>query len=346
VVALVVNAGSTGMKLNAVDPDGAVTKLAGLDDVPSSLVGTGHRIVHGGARFRAPVLVTDDVVAQLEELVPLAPLHMRPALDALAEVRSRLPELPHVAVFDTAFHATLPPLATTYPLPERWREELGIRRYGFHGINLEWCAERIPQLLEADPDDLHAVVCHLGGGSSVTALRGGRSVDTTMGFSPLEGVPMGTRPGSIDVEIVLYLLRNGFATRDEIERDLNHASGLTALAGTGDVGELEDRAADDPQALFALELFAHRVAAAVAASSTSLGRLDVLAFTGGIGERGGLMRARICERLAHLGVRLDERANDVVDEGEIGAAGAPARIVVVRANEERVIARAVFALTA
>jgi acetate kinase len=270
---------------------------------------------------------------------------MRPALDALAQARAVYPELAHVAVFDTAFHATLPRTATTYPLPRRWREELGIRRYGFHGISLEWCCERVPELLGVDGRDLHMVVCHLGGGCSVTAIHGGASVDTTMGFSPLEGVPMGTRPGSIDVEIPLYLLRNGLLTREQIEHDLNYESGLRGLSGlTGDVEELERRAADDGDALFALELFAHRVAAAIAATATSLGRLDVVVFTGGIGEHAVLTRARICARLHHFGVALDERANGLVDEGEIGAAGNPTRVAVVHAQEELVIARAVFRL--
>ena len=230
-VALVVNAGSTSLKLHAVDEDGEGRPVARLDELPATdLAGVGHRIVHGGPSFRQPVLVTEEVAAQLEELVPLAPLHMRPALDALARARAAYPDLPHVAVFDTAFHADLPAVATTYAVPRRWRD-LGIRRYGFHGISLEWCCERVPELLGVAPDDLHAIVCHLGGGCSVTAIHGGRSVDTSMGFSPLEGVPMATRPGSIDLEIPLYLLRNGFLTREEIEHDANHESGLKGLSG-------------------------------------------------------------------------------------------------------------------
>jgi acetate kinase len=343
-VALVVNAGSTSLKLHAVDEDGGARPVARLDEIPAAgLAGVGHRIVHGGPHFRAPALVTDEVAAHLEELVPLAPLHMRPALDALTRARAAYPGLPHVAVFDTAFHAGLPALATTYAVPRRWRD-LGIRRYGFHGISLEWCSERVPELLGVEADDLHAIVCHLGGGCSVTAIHGGESVDTSMGFSPLEGVPMATRPGSIDLEIPLYLLRNGLLTREEIEHDANHESGLKGLSGrTGDVEELESRAADDPDALFALELFAHRVAAAIAAAATSLGRVDVVVFTGGIGEHSQLTRTRICERLHHFGVALDERANAVVEEGEIGVAGAATRVAVVRAQEERVIARAVYA---
>jgi acetate kinase len=347
VVALVVNAGSTGLKLHAAAVDETAVRVAALDELPpEEVLGVGHRIVHGGASFTEPTLVSDEVVAELEQLVPLAPLHMRPALDALAAARAAYPDVPHVAVFDTAFHATLPATATAYAVPESWRA-LGIRRYGFHGINLEWCAERTPELLGVSGDDLHLVVCHLGGGCSVTAVHEGRSVDTSMGFSPLEGVPMGTRPGSIDVEIPLYLLRNGLLTREEIEQALNHESGLKGLSGiSGDVAELEDRAADDPHALFALEVFAHRVAAAVAAAATSLGRVDAVVFTGGIGEHASLTRVRICERLHHFGVALDERANAVVEEGEIGAGESETRVLVVPAQEERVIARAVFRLAA
>jgi len=341
--ALVVNAGSTGVKLHAVDEAGAARAVEALDDA-GAFVGVGHRIVHGASVFREPVVLDDGVVAQLEELVPLAPLHMRPALAALARARESHPDVAHVGVFDTAFHASLPRLATTYPVPRRWREELGVRRYGFHGISLEWCAERVPELLQVEADDLHMVVCHLGGGSSVTAVHGGSSADTTMGFSPLDGVPMGSRPGALDVEIPLYLLRNGYLTREEIEHDVTRESGLKGLAGTEDVRELEARAADDGEALFALELYAHRVAAAVASVATALGRVDVVVFTGGIGENARATRMRICERLHHFGVALDERANDVVDEGEIGAEGAETRVCVVRAHEERVIARAVFRL--
>jgi acetate kinase len=343
VVALVVNAGSTGLKLHAVAVDGTAVRVEALDALPPEHVaGVGHRIVHGGASFVEPVVVTDEIVAELERLVPLAPLHMRPALDALAEARAAYPDVAHVAVFDTAFHATLPATATTYAVPESWRA-LGIRRYGFHGINLQWCAARAPELLGLPGDDLHLVVCHLGGGCSVTAIHAGRSVDTSMGFSPLEGVPMGTRPGSIDVEIPLYLLRNGLFTREEIEQALNRESGLKGLSGiSGDVAELEDRAADEPRALFALEVFAHRVAAAVAAAATSLGRVDAVVFTGGIGEHAPLTRTRICARLHHFGVALDERANDTVEEGEIGAAASATRVLVIPAQEERVIADAVF----
>jgi acetate kinase len=236
------------------------------------------------------VLLDDEVVRRLEGLVELAPLHNAPALRTIAEARGLLPELPHVAVFDTAFHATIPPVASTYALPERLREGFGIRRYGFHGLSVEWAAECVPVA--------RLVVCHLGGGCSVTAVRDGRSLDTTMGFTPVEGVPMATRPGSVDPGALLYLLRHGL-TLDELNRLLEHESGLLGLAGTERVEELERRS--DEEARLALEIFAYRVAGAVAAMTAALGGLDALVFTAGIGENSELVRTLVCERLGGLG---------------------------------------------
>jgi acetate kinase len=235
-------------------------------------------------------VVDDAVVRTLEELVELAPLHNAPALRGIADARRLLPDLPHVAVFDSAFHATIPPVASTYPLPRRVREGFGIRRYGFHGLSVEWAAEcvRVERL----------AVCHLGGGCSVTAVRGGRSVDTTMGFTPLEGVPMGTRPGSVDPGALLYLLRHGL-TLDELDGLLEHESGLIGLAGTQRVDELERRG--DEEARLALEVFAYRVAGAIAAMTAALGGLDALVFTAGIGENSELVRKLVCDRLGGLG---------------------------------------------
>jgi acetate kinase len=272
-----------------------------------------HRIVHGGARFREPVVVDDNVVDELEELVELAPLHMQPALDALREARSRLPAVPHVAVFDTAFHATIPAEASTYALPARVRDAWGVRRFGFHGLSVQWASEqvRVPRL----------VVCHLGGGCSVTAVHDGRSVDTTMGFTPLEGVPMATRPGSVDPGALLYLLRHHFSL-DELDATLEHDSGLLGLSGvSGDVRELER--SDDPGARLALDVFAYRVATAVGAMAVALGGLDALVFTAGIGEHSSRVRDAICARLGFLGVG---RGDDV-------------RVVVVEAREDLVAAR-------
>jgi acetate kinase len=330
---LVVNAGSTSLKLSLVAPDGSAVRASSLVDAPSEVAAVAHRVVHGGERFRDPVLVDDGVVAELERLTELAPLHNAAALEAIGNARAALPDVPHVAVFDTAFHASLPPAAATYAVPKRWREELGIRRYGFHGLSVQWAAEQV--------DVGRLVVCHLGGGCSVTGVLDGRSVETTMGFSPLEGVPMATRSGSIDPEIVLYLQRHGLATPGEIEDTLEHRSGLLGVSGvSAQVEELE--ASEDPDAGLALEVFTYRVASAVAACAVAaLGGLDALVFTAGVGENSPRVRADVCARLGFLGVELGQAANrDATPDAEIADPGSPVRVVVLRAREDLVAARA------
>jgi len=285
--------------------------------------------VHGGARFREAVLIDDAVERELNDLSDLAPLHNSPALEALRATRAVLTDVPQVAVFDTAFHSTLPEVAFTYALPRRFRE-LGIRRFGFHGLSIRWAAEQVPVR--------KLVVCHLGGGCSVTAVRDGRSVDTTMGFTPLEGVPMVTRSGSVDPGVLLFLLRDGHATLAELDHALEHESGLLGLAGTGDVPSLER--SDDPAARLALEIFAHHVACAVAAMATSLDGLDALVFTAGIGERSAVVRELVCSRLGFLGIDLDPTANAAATpDAELAREGSAVRIVALRAREELVIAR-------
>jgi acetate kinase len=299
---LVVNAGSTSLKLHLVEGDESspVESFADCDAV-------GHRVVHGGSRFVEPVVVDEEVKTAIRELTPLAPLHNAPALDAIEQAQRALPDVPHIAVFDTAFHRTMPDEATRYAVPRQWFE-WGVRRYGFHGLSVEWAASqvKVPRL----------VVCHLGGGSSVTAVLDGRSVETTMGFSPLEGVPMTTRSGSVDPGALLYLLRERGLSVDELDHALEHESGLAALSGTsGDVRELMGDS-------LALAVYVHRVAGAVAASATALGGLDAVAFTGGIGEHAELVRESVCERLRFLGAFA---------------------VHVVESREELVIARAVEA---
>jgi acetate kinase len=254
------------------------------DLAPADAVG--HRVVHGGRRFGDPVLVDNEVERAIEELAVLAPLHNRRALEEIHRAREALPNVPHVAVFDTAFHRTMTPAASTYAVPQRWREEWDVHRYGFHGISVQWVSSQI--------DAERLVVCHLGGGCSVTAVRGGRSVDTTMGFSPLDGVPMATRSGSVDPGALVYLLREERLTLDELEDELEHKSGLAGLSGGGS-GDVREAAAS------ALDVFVHRVAAAVAAMAAAGGGIDVLAFTGGIGEHATEVRERIVERARFLG---------------------------------------------
>jgi acetate kinase len=334
---LVVNAGSTSLKLHLVQDDDTARPLAGLDAIAATDVGAvGHRIVHGGPRFREPVVVDDGIVAELRDLAPIAPLHNAPALVALAESRTALPSVPQVAVFDTAFHATLPAEASTYAVPARWRNDWGVRRYGFHGLSVQWASEqvRVPRL----------VVCHLGGGCSITAVLKGRSVDTTMGFSPLEGVPMTTRSGSVDPGALLYVLREKGLTPAEVDDELEHRSGLAGLSGrSGDVRELLAAETDgDDAARLALGVYVHRIATAVGGMATSLGGLDALVFTAGVGEHAPAIRERVCARLGFLGVEIDEAANAAAEpDADIGTRGATVRTVVVAAREELVAARSV-----
>jgi acetate kinase len=299
--------------------------------VPAGLAAVAHRVVHGGIRFHEPVVIDDAVERELEAAVELAPLHNAPALAAIRRARRALPDLPHVAVFDSAFHATIPAEAATYALPEQVREQWGIRRFGFHGLSVQWASERmrVPRL----------VVCHLGGGCSVTAVRDGRSIDTTMGFTPLEGVPMATRPGSVDPGALLYLLKHHL-TLEELDHTLEHESGLTGLSGiSGDVRELERSNA--PAARLALAVFGYRVATAVGATATALGGLDAIVFTAGIGENSASVRAAVCERLAFLGVGLDADANaSAQPDATVSTPESKVRIVVLEAREDVVAARA------
>ena len=337
---LVVNAGSTSLKLHLVGDDERATSVGRLADADPAVVdAVGHRVVHGGPRFRDPVVLDDDVVAALDELTPLAPLHNRAALAAVADARRALPGVPHVAVFDTAFHATIPDEAATYAIPSRWREDWGVRRYGFHGLSVQWAAERVPVP--------RLVVCHLGGGCSITAVRDGRSVDTTMGFSPLEGVPMATRSGSVDPGALIYLLREHGLTAEGLDRALERESGLAGLSGrSGDVRDLLAAESDgDEAARLALAVYVHRIAGAVASMAAALGGLDAIVFTAGVGEGSAALRERICARLRFLGVELDPAANEpAMPDTDVASSGSDARVWVIGAREEVVVARAVRAL--
>jgi acetate kinase len=323
-----------------------VDELARLDT--SRVEAVAHRVVHGGLRFREPVVIDEAVLSAIRALEPIAPLHNAPALRAIDQARRALPEVPHVAVFDTAFHATLDDVAAVYAVPRVWRD-WGVRRYGFHGLSVAWSTERAPDVLGVPAERARLVVCHLGGGSSITAVRGGRSVDTTMGFSPLEGVPMTTRSGSVDPGVLLFVQREHGLDPDELERVLNHESGLKALTGgSGDMIELEKRVRDgDADASLALDVFSHRVAGAVAAMAVAAGGLDALVFTAGIGEGSSMVRERVCALLAFLDVQPDaERNATAAPDCDIAADESRVRIVVVRAREELVAARAARTLLA
>jgi acetate kinase len=345
---LVVNAGSTSLKLSLVEANDATTSLQSLDEVgAASVEAVAHRVVHGGSRFRGPVVIDAGVEADIVALEPLAPLHNAPAVEGIERARRVLPDVAHVAVFDTAFHATIPEEASAYAIPRSWREDWGVRRYGFHGLSVQWCAERVPILLGRSADDLRLVICHLGGGCSVTAVRDGRSLDTTMGFSPLEGIPMTTRSGSLDPGAVLYLMRERGLDASAIDHSLNFDSGLKGLAPEpGGTLEIELAAeAGDRVARLAMDVFIHRLAGAVAAMAAAAGGLDALVFTAGIGENSALVRSRTCERLAFLGVVIEPSLNAVAQpDCDVAAENSRARVTVIHAREDLVAARAVRSL--
>jgi acetate kinase len=353
---LTVNTGSSSVKLRLLDADDTV--LAEHDaDAPSIEVDAGaieaalrgfgeadavaHRIVHGGRRSAAAP-IDDALIAELRALSPLAPLHQPKALAAIAAVTQVRPGLPAVACFDTAFHAGLPAASATYALPAEWRERFGLRRYGFHGLSHAYAARRATELLGL-PVAARLVTCHLGAGASLAAVRDGASLDTTMGFTPLEGIVMATRSGSVDPGLVLWLVRNGIAAED-VHDALERRSGLQALAGTADMRELLAR--EDPDARLALDVYLHRLAGAVAAMAVAAGGLDALVFTGGVGEHAPAVRAGAARRLAFLGVAIDPRRNeDGAGDRELSAPGAPVRAAVVAAREDVEMARQARAVT-
>jgi acetate kinase len=351
---LVVNAGSSSLKLRllgehdeALDEADIAAPRAQVDaEALGAWIGAlgavdavGHRIVHGGERFRAPTPVDDRVVEELRALTRLAPLHQPKSLAALAAVQRALPGTPAVACFDTAFHATLPPEASTYAVPEAWRERWGVRRYGFHGLSHAYAARRAGELTGA----ARVVTCHLGAGASLAAVRDGRSVDTTMGFTPLEGLVMATRSGSVDPGLLLWLLEREELTVAEMADALEHDSGLLALAGTADMREVLARS--DERAVLALGVYCHRLRAGIAAMAAALGGVEALVFTGGVGERAPAVRAAAADGLAFLGVAVDPERNRKADgDADVSAPDATVRALVVAAREDLEIAAQVRAV--
>jgi acetate kinase len=316
----------------------ALARLAATTDL-AGLAGVGHRVVHGGSRFRQPTLIDDAVLTDLEALSDLAPLHNPVAVDTIRAARDALPDLPQVAVFDTAFHATLSPTSYLYALPYEWYAKWGIRRYGFHGLSVEWAVRRAGELLARDPGGLGLIVAHLGSGCSVTAVDGGKSVWTSMGLTPLEGLMMGTRAGSFDPGVMLRLLRDDLLTLDELAEALDHGSGLLGVSGvSGDVRDVEAAAANgNERATLALQMFVRRTAGYIAAAATSLPRLDAIVFTGGIGEHAAAIRAQIVARLGLLGVKpIADRS--VADDAVLSAGSAKVGVLRIEAREDLVIA--------
>ena len=302
----------------------------------SALAAVGHRVVHGGP-FTSSVRITSQVRSRIAALADLAPLHNPPGLEALAAAESELPDAPHIAVFDTAFHATLPPEAYTYPLPEGWTREWGIRRFGFHGLSHSYCSRRAAEMLQRSPDGLRLIVCHLGHGCSASAVRGGRCVDTTMGFTPLEGLMMATRSGSIDPGIILHVQQRYGLTAEQIETALNRESGLLGVSGiSGDMREVLAAAkAGNERAQLAIGIYTHRVRQAIGALAVTMGGIDALVFTAGVGEHAAGIRASVCAGLECLGLELDLAANAACSpDADIASGASGGRILVIATRED------------
>jgi acetate kinase len=355
---LVVNAGSSSLKLRVLDADdrllvrrdvsaqddweGALEQL--LEEAPT-VVAAGHRVVHGGNEFIGPALVDARLEERLEELEQLAPLHNPPAIRMVHALRRLRPRLPAVACFDTAFHRTLPRSASTYAVPSAWAERWGLRRFGFHGLSHAYASRRAAELLGRPLAALRLVTAHLGAGASLAAVAGGRSVDTTMGFTPLEGLVMATRSGSVDPGLLLWVQRRGALDAAAVERALEHESGLLGISKrSSSVSELLDAAsAGDELSSLAIDVFLHRLRAGIGAMAAALGGVDALVFTGGVGEGSTQVRERTCLGLAFLGLSIDSRANEAAEgeDAELSAPGAPSRVLLVHAREDLQIAAGV-----
>lgn len=355
---LVVNAGSSSLKLRVLDEDNRLTSSIDLPAPPGVLDASttsevlaglpavqavGHRIVHGGTEFTGPVRIDDDVVARLRTLTDLAPLHQPTSLAALDAVSSALPDLPAVACFDTAFHAGLLPAAATYAIPPQWRKRWNLRRYGFHGLSHAYASRRAAELLGVPVDRLRTVTCHLGAGASLAAVQRGRSVDTTMGFTPLDGLVMATRSGSLDPGLVLWLEEHAGTPPAELAATLEHRSGLLGLAGTSDMQSvLANARGGDSDALLAFDVYLHRLRAGIASMAAAMEGMDCVVFTGGVGENSPEVRAGAAASLSFLGVGIDDTLNTAgPDDREISSSSSSVHTLVVAAREDLQMAKEV-----
>lgn len=313
---------------------------------PGEIDVVGHRVVHGGPNYDAPALITSEVKSGIAAASDIAPLHNRAELEGMEAVEKLIGAVPQVAVFDTGFHRTMPMAAAVYPGPYQWFTE-GIRRYGFHGINHQYCAGRAAQLLGKSISSLRQVTCHLGNGCSLAAIRDGCSIDTTMGFTPLEGLMMGTRSGSVDPGILAFLMRRGRLDGETMDRVLNRESGLLGISGlSGDMREILKAASEGhTRAKLAFDIYVHRLQAAIGAMAAVLGGIDVLVFTAGVGENSPELRSAACSQLGFLGIRLDvdKNAQPSLDE-DIAAADSAVRVLVIRAQEDWAIAKECWTL--
>jgi acetate kinase len=314
---------------------GPSAALHSLEDLRA----VGHRVVHGGERYTSAVLITTEVKRTIEELAELAPLHNPASLDGINAVERVLPEVPQVAAFDTAFHATLPEAARTYPLPQKWTREWGIRRYGFHGLSHSYCSAEAAKIIGRP--GLRLVIAHLGNGASVSAVRDGVCIDTSMGFTPLEGLMMATRSGTVDPGILIYLLRHKGLDVEELDNALNHKSGLLGISGiSSDLREVLAQLAHSPDARLAVDVYVHRIVQTIGAMAATLGGIDALVFTAGVGERAAKIRKRVCEKLIYLGFELDLAANENCHrDTDIATPASSARILVIATRENLTIMR-------
>ena len=358
---LVINAGSSSVKFGVFEGGEHVFKHSldglehiepALEKIPSILKentyedfdAIGHRIAHGGEAFLESCLIDSAVISAIESCVPLAPLHNPPNLAGIRIAQKSWPDLPQVAVFDTAFHQTMPQKAVTYAVPQEWRD-LGLRRYGFHGTSHKYVMQRTAEELSKSPEDLKIISCHLGNGASICAIDRGASVDTSMGMTALEGLVMGTRSGDVDPGLFAFLYRTQGLTADQIEKSLYSESGLKALAGSNDMRVIEDKAADgDKIAQLALDIYAYRVRKYIGAYAAAMGGVDVLAFAGGIGEHSASMRKRICEGLDFMGLDFDENKNAALnlkgfEAPQIQKDNAKVKVIVTQTREQWMIAK-------
>jgi len=355
---LVLNAGSSSLKLSLVEADDRVladqefavaegrldpgqlgSAIRGMHGVEA----IGHRVVHGGPRYRQSVRLDAEVVRYLASITDLAPLHLPAALAGIDAAQEILPQVPGVACLDTAFHAGMPAAASTYAIPASWRERHGIQRYGFHGFSHSYAARRAAEVLHRGLSELRIVTCHLGAGASLAAVMAGRSVDTTMGFTPLEGLVMATRSGTVDAGMLLWLQRRAGMGEPELTEALDREGGLKALAGTGDMREVLKRmAAGDEHAKLAFDVYVHRLRASVAAMAAAMQGLDVLVFTGGVGENAVPVRAAAAGGLRFLGVDISPKLNAATGADlDISAPGAQVTTLVIKAREDVEVAREV-----
>jgi acetate kinase len=308
----------------------------------SDIAAVGHRVVHGGEAYTSSVRITAEVKAAINRLAELAPLHNPACLEGILAAEAALPGVPHIAVFDTAFHATIPPAAHVYPVPYAWLRDWGARRYGFHGLSHAYCSGRALELLRRPAAGTRVIVCHLGNGCSVSAVRDGTCVDTSMGFTPMEGLMMGTRSGSVDPGLLLYVLRHKGLTAEQLDRVLNHESGLLGLSGvSGDMRQvLAAAGSGNRQARLALEVYAHRIRQTIGAMTATLGGVDALVFTAGVGEHAAEVRQTACAGLECLGLELDRERNAACHaDADVATPGSRGRILVIGTREDLVIVR-------